>query len=134
MTGPHPPSEASLRLAERANWGQRPEAEPTAAPDIPPPAVANNCRPIGKGKLLGAADITVTKWRFVFYGCLYHRKGEREWISFPGKEWIDKDGHRKFSNLCEFINHGDAKRFREVALEAVQALAAAAAEKTGGAT
>jgi hypothetical protein len=92
---------------------------PVELTDVPPPIVASNYRAVGKNTLIGCVDITVVKWRFVFRGCLHHRKGDSEWIAFPGKEYLDRDGERKFSNLCEFVNHGDARRFKEAALEAV---------------
>jgi hypothetical protein len=92
--------------------------------EILPSIVATNLKLINKNTLVGSVDLTVTKWRFTFRGCLWHRKGESEWIAFPAKEWTNQDGNRKFTNLCEFINHGDQRRFKEMALAAIRELAA----------
>jgi len=51
--------------------------------NVPPPIIASNYRSIGKNTSVGRADLTVTKWRFTFKGCLWHREGEREWVNFP---------------------------------------------------
>jgi Helix-turn-helix domain len=56
-----------------------------------------------------------------------HRKGNREWISFPSREWVDREGNRKFTPRGEFINHRDAHLFREAALEAVRLILGEAA-------
>jgi hypothetical protein len=88
-----------------------------------PPIVASNWRTIGKGTLVGSADLTVSKWRFRFRECLWHRKGNDEWISFPRREWTDQDGKRKFADLGEFVNHGDKRRFSEAAIAAIRLIA-----------
>jgi hypothetical protein len=88
-----------------------------------PPIVARNFRPIGKKSLVGSADIYVAKWRFWFYSVLWHRVGEREWISFPAREWTGQDGQRIFSALGKFENHGDQRRFNEAAVAAIRAIA-----------
>ena len=95
---------------------------PAAA--APPSIIASNFKPIGKNTLVGCVDLTITRWRFVFRGCLWHRDGEREWINFPAKEWIDQAGSRKFSSLGEFVHRDDARRFQDAALAAVHELAA----------
>jgi len=77
---------------------------------------------IGKNTLICSFDLTVTKWRFVFHGCMLHRKGSREWIAFPAREWIDREGNRKFAALGDFVNNRDARLFRKAALEAVHRL------------
>jgi hypothetical protein len=82
--------------------------------------VASNYKPIGKKTLVGSADIYVTQWRFWFYGVLWHRKGELEWISLPAREWTDKGGKRAFSALGKFDNHGDQIRFNQSAVAAIK--------------
>jgi hypothetical protein len=100
------------------------EPPPEAAVTAPLAIVASNYRPIGKNTLVASVDLTIRKWGFVFRGCLWHRRGEHEWINFPAKELIDQAGTRKFSNLGEFINHEDARQFQGAALAAVHELAA----------
>jgi len=113
-------------MTPRPSSGEAARGNAYLSPGAPPPIVASNWRPVGKNTLVGAADLTVTKWRFTFRGCLWHRKGEREWISFPAKEWTDKDGNRKFSSLGEFVSHGDARRFSELAIAAIKQIAGGA--------
>ena len=53
-----------------------------------------------------------------FFRRLRHRKGEREWINFPSREYIEKErGERKF----------DARRLSEAAIAAIKVV-------VGGAT
>jgi hypothetical protein len=105
-------------MSEAATWGDRPP-QTTAVP----PIVASNYRPIGKGTLVGSANLYVTKWRFHFYGVLLHRKGDSEWIAFPAREWTAQDGKRVFSALGKFETHGDARRFSEMAIAAIRRVA-----------
>jgi protein gp37 len=101
------------------------EGPPTdgAAAAYAPPIIASNWRPIRRNTLIGSADLHVRKWRFTFYGALWHRKGEREWISLPAREWTGADGKRVFSALSKFSSHGDARRFSETAIEAIKRIA-----------
>ncbi len=115
---PYPPRPSQQAICRGATlWGTKPP-EPAALP----PIVASNYRAINRNTLIGTADLTVTKWRYKFKACLWHRKGDKEWIAFPAKEWVDQEGNRKFSDLGGFINHGDGRRFREEALAAVHRL------------
>lgn len=95
----------------------------SAAAAYAPPIIASNWRPIRRNSLIGSADLYVRKWRFTFYGALWHRKGEREWISLPAREWTGTDGKRVFSALGKFSRHGDARRFSEPAIEAIKRIA-----------
>jgi hypothetical protein len=98
-------------------------ATATGSAAAPAPIVASNLRLINKNTLVGSVDLTVSKWRFKFRGCLWHRKDDREWVNFPAREWVDEDGNRKFSHLGEFVNHGDARRFQAASLAAIRELA-----------
>jgi hypothetical protein len=90
--------------------------------------VASNFKTIGKGTLVGSADLFVTKWRFTFFGCLWHRKGEQEWISLPAKEWTNLDGKKIYTALGRFSSHDDTRRFSEAAIAAIKLIAAGSAE------
>jgi hypothetical protein len=116
MRTPRPPSEASLRRAELL-WGK--PQEPLGAPQ---PIVASSLKMINKGTLVAYVDLTFSKWRFTIRGCAWHRKEDREWVNLSTREWSGADGQRKFFKVCEFVNHGDARRFQEVALEAIHRL------------
>lgn len=88
-----------------------------------PGVVAANYKPIGKATLVGSVDLTVAAWRITFRGCLWHRKGEREWINFAAASWTDEAGQRHFVNIIEFTDEIVKTRFQTAALAAVRALA-----------
>jgi len=74
----------------------QPRAVSGEAPTTPQPSViASNLRPVSRNTLVGVVGLTVVKWRFTFRGCLHHGKGDREWISFPAREWIAQDRTKK---------------------------------------
>ena len=52
-----------------------------------PAIVAANFKRLDKNTLIGSADLTVVRWKLTFRGCLWFRKGSKEWINFPGREW-----------------------------------------------
>jgi hypothetical protein len=78
--------------------------------------MASNWRPIRRNTLIGSTDLYVRKWRFTFYGAPWHRKGEREWISLPAKEWTGPD----YTALGKFSSHDDTRRFSEAAIAAIK--------------
>ena len=90
--------------------------------------VASNFKPIGKKTLVGSADLFVSKWRFTFVGCLWHRNGEFEWISLPAKEWTGPDGKKIYTALGKFSSHDDTRRFSEAAIAAIKLIAGGNAE------
>jgi hypothetical protein len=83
--------------------------------------VASNLRLINKNTLIGAVDIEISAWNLRFKGCLWHRKGEREWINFPSREWI-KDGERQFADLIEITDRNVRDRFQQAALAALSTI------------
>jgi hypothetical protein len=99
--------------------GRRRLLENTALPSI----IAYNFKPIHKGTLIGSADLLVTKRRFNFYGALWHRKGDREWIFLLAREWARADCKHGFSALGKFSTPGDARRFSTLAIEAIKRIA-----------
>lgn len=61
-----------------------------------------NWKPVNKGTLVGAFTLRVDPWGLLIEGCLFHRKGAREWIAFPAREWMDKDGTKHYANILTF--------------------------------
>jgi hypothetical protein len=102
-------------VAEAVGFGGKPAA--------PPAIVARNWKAIGKNTLVGSADVIIVKWHLVFKSVCWHRKGDREWIGLPAREWTDRDGKRQFADVIGFINHGTARGFREAALAAIREFA-----------
>jgi hypothetical protein len=65
---------------------------------------ASNLRRLDKNTLRGTVDIEVPSWRLKFKGCLWHQKGEAEWLAFPAREWVNKAGDRQFADLVEITD------------------------------
>ena len=73
--------------------------------------------------MVATIDIEVPAWRLRLKGCLWHRKGQSEWVSFPSKEWVDRNGKRQFADLIEFTDRAVLDRFKAAALQAIHAIA-----------
>ena len=89
-----------------------------------PGVVASNFKPIGKNTLKAKADLDVLQWRLKIRGVMWHVKGDSEWIAFPSREWVDKDGNRQFAVLLEFSDKDVERRFKAAGLAAMRKLAA----------
>ena len=112
--------------AAAVGFGGKPSAPPSRpVPDGAPlpKIIASNYKKIGKVSLIGSADLFVTKWRLTIYGVMWFRKGEKEWTSFPSKEWTDGAGAKKYFPFARFENHGDQSRFSEIAVAAIRRIA-----------
>nr|CAB4126431.1 hypothetical protein UFOVP88_56 [uncultured Caudovirales phage] len=64
---------------------------------------------IGKGSLLGYADIYIEKWGLVIYGISLHMKDGKRWINFPAKEFKDEHGETKYMNHLRFEDKDPSK-------------------------
>lgn len=84
--------------------------------------VASNFRSIGKGTLVGSVDIEVVGWHLSFKECLWFRKENEEWISFPAREFTDRNGAKKHVEIIVFTNETVRARFQKSALDAVHAV------------
>jgi hypothetical protein len=99
-----------------AGWGDKP---PAAA------VIASNLKFIRKNTLIATADLTIPRWRLVIRGALWCTKNEKEWVGLPAREWIDRNGDKKFATILEFTDRETAARFQIAALNAVRAIAGA---------
>jgi hypothetical protein len=70
-----------------------------------------------KNTLCGFCEISVNGLRVK--DCTHHRKGEKQWISFPSKSY-EVDGQTKWTNLLEWVDKADAWKFQDVAREALK--------------
>jgi hypothetical protein len=104
-------SQSDLRRGEAATWGPLPSI------------VASNFKRIDKNTLIASADLYVTKWRLTIYGVLWFRKGEKEWVGFPSKEWTDATGAKKYFPFAKFESRDDQDRFNEMAIAAIRQIA-----------
>jgi hypothetical protein len=96
--------------------------EPPAAA-APPSITASNFKPVGKNSLRATADVVIPKWRLRIRGVMWHQKNGKDWIAFPSREWLDKNGERQFSVLLEFTDKNTERRFKDSTLAAMRALA-----------
>ena len=53
----------------------------------------------------------------------WHQKNRKDWIALPSREWLDNNGERQFSVLLEFTDKDTERRFKDVTLAAIRALA-----------
>lgn len=88
-----------------------------------PGIVASNFRWVRKNTLQASVDLTVPAWRIKFRGCLWHQKGDRQWIAFGAREYFDQAGARQFADLIQFTDRDVHDRFQAAALTAVHAIA-----------
>src|SRR5215472_11591852 len=91
----------------------------------PSPSIfTSNYCPIDESTLVQSADLYAPKRCFTFYGALWHRKGDQEWLAYSAHEWTDNDGNRQFTAQGRFSSHGDQRRFSEAAIAAIKLAAA----------
>ena len=94
---------------------------------------ASNLRKIEKNTLRGFVDIALPSLGLLIRDCTWHTKGDKEWMSWPGKPVIDRDtgkhrvdtatGKPQYANVVEFISREAADKFQAAALAAIRALA-----------
>lgn len=107
--------------------GSRPrnavERQTGEAVGLVPAIVASNYKRLDRNTLIDSADLTLTRWKITFRGCLWFRKGDRQWVNFPGREWIDRNGVTQYAELLLFIDRATHDRFQQAALAAIHAIA-----------
>ena len=95
----------TIDAATAVGFGGKPAPAPAAI-------IARNWKAINKSTIVGSADVIVVRWHLLLKGCRWHRKGDKEWLGLPAREWPDKDGNRQFADVIGFVNHGTARRER----------------------
>jgi hypothetical protein len=64
----------------------------------------NKCikfRPFKKNTLLRFCDLSLTRVGITIKDCCWHAKAGKEWVSFPAKSYLDKDGCTQWSPVVE---------------------------------
>ena len=79
----------------------------------------SNAKRISKGTLVGSFDIETPSFKF-FAAMLFEKNGKR-WIGFQSKEWINKDGDKKYFPVVEFSTPEARDRFQALALPLAEA-------------
>jgi hypothetical protein len=92
MNGPRTPSEASLRLAEQATWGEKPPPAP-----VKPKIRIISGKPIVKGALrfVGTIGLPFGSGELKIPGVMAFSAHGKSWASLPSKPVLDQNGvHR----------------------------------------
>jgi hypothetical protein len=110
-------------MAQRVSESEREAGQAAGFGGTLPAIVAANFKRLDKNTLIGSADITVVRWKLTFRGCLWFRKGSKEWVNFPGREWLDRDGSKQFADLIKFTDRETFERFQVAALAAIHKVA-----------
>jgi putative DNA primase/helicase len=79
-----------------------------------PGVIATNFRRLHKGTIVATADLTITGWRITFCGVMWHRRGERELVQIPSREWL-RDGVKQYAILVKFVDSQVDKRWQAAA-------------------
>ena len=75
---------------------------------------------VNKGYLLGYADLYFPKWKLIVKGCGLYQKNESRWISFPFREYEDKEGQRKYCPILKFTEKKFMDAFNIEAKHAIE--------------
>jgi hypothetical protein len=59
-----------------------------------------------------------------------HRQGDRRWISWPARPWVDQQGKKQWFPVVEFIPGADREAFQTAAITAIRAKIAPAPERS----
>lgn len=74
--------------------------------------------PYEKNYLIGFAELFIPKWQVEIKSCGVYEKNGSRWVSLPNKEVII-DGKEQFAPIIKFRDFELAKKFGQLALEAV---------------
>jgi hypothetical protein len=83
-----------------------------------PTIVISNWRPFEKNTLRGFFNATLPS-RLVIQGLTLHHKGESRWVGMPAKEYVDKNGIKKYQPIIDFVSREDSDRFQVQVLAAL---------------
>jgi hypothetical protein len=75
----------------------------------------SNAKVIRKNSLIGSFDLEMASGLTV-RGAMLHEKNEKRWVAFPSKEWVAKDGSKKYFPLLELASPDIRERFQKAVL------------------
>ena len=77
-------------------------------------------RHVGKGSLVGYADLYVPAFGLEIYGCQVFCKDGRKWMTFPSKETgVDENGKKKYWPHVRFRSRESMDNFSSSAMIAI---------------
>lgn len=101
---------------------------------------ASNYKKFNRNTLQGFVDLTLNGSGIKIKECSHHLSHDREWISFPGKAMIDKDGRvmidsakgkPRYANIIEFADRAKGDDFQRIAIAAIHRLIDSSTSSTG---
>jgi hypothetical protein len=75
---------------------------------------------LGKGPLVGFADLYVPHFGLEIYGCAVFQSDGRKWLNFPSRESVDNEGKKKFFSHMRFRERKSMDNFSIQALAVVE--------------
>jgi hypothetical protein len=75
-------------------------------------------KPMQKNTLQGFFSLELTSG-IVIKDMTLHRKGDKQWVSFPARPYQDKEGNQKWAKIIEIPDQERWWHFNSKALEAV---------------
>jgi hypothetical protein len=88
-----------------------------------PGIIASNFRWIQKNTLQASVDLEIPAWFIKYKRCLWHRKGDKEWVAFSSAEWTDRSGAKRYVDIIEITDNKVRDRFQAAALAIIHAIA-----------
>ena len=74
---------------------------------------------INKGSMVASFNVSFDKWAdFEIRNLTLFESGSKRWINFPSKEY-EKDGKKKFFELCHFPDREKNDKLKEAIMKAV---------------
>jgi DNA-binding cell septation regulator SpoVG len=80
-----------------------------------------NYKEIKKGFVKARFDITVPQWQLTIKDCTLFEKEQKQWISFPSRQYEAADGSKKYFELVSFPKEVK-ERFQTKCLEKLKQL------------
>lgn len=74
----------------------------------------------GKECLLGFVTIYLVNSKLEISGCTHFRKGDREWVNLPSKDYVDKDGMKKYQPIVRYREKNHSEFFSKHVVEALK--------------
>ena len=84
------------------------------------PIECKKFKPINSGTLQGFATLYIKKWGINIHNVAYHIKGAQEWINFPSKEFLNKEGEKQYLSYINFENKEHMTLFVSQATKAIK--------------
>jgi hypothetical protein len=79
-----------------------------------------NYKEVNRNTLKGYADVYLPNSKLEIFGCSYHVKDGREWVSMPQKEIAQSDGTKKYFSVVRYRETPHRDSFSRHVIEAIK--------------